>query len=113
MATADLESLASDDDTGRIEAIMRDPGSDPVRDIKALRIAFARHERDDRRAWRIVLWIAGLMLTASIAMLGTAWSAASDSGRAAERVESIARDVGRIEAHLTRLDERDDRRREE
>lgn len=109
---ADLSTLASDDDTGRIEAIMRDPGSDPARDIKALRIAFARHEHDDRRAWRIVLWIAGLMLTASVAMLGTAWSAATDSGRAAERVESIARDVSRIEAHMDRIEERGARREE-
>lgn len=110
---ADLSTLASDDDTGRIEAIMRETGSDPARDIKALRIAFARHEHDDRRAWRIVLWIAGLMLTASVAMLGAAWSAAEDSGRAAERVESIARDVARIEAHMDRIEERTARSREE
>lgn len=103
---SELASLADDDNTGRVRAILTESGSDPARDIKAIRIALDLHERRDRTAIRIALLVASTMIASAAAMLGTAWTSATESGRAAERMDQLVRDVARIDARIERLDDR-------
>lgn len=97
------------DDTGRIESAARERGSDPARDIAALRARAIAHESADRVRFAILAALATLMLSGVAYYAQQAQAEAAEAASTRAQLTAIDARLGRIEAQIDRLVERDSR----
>lgn len=99
-----------DDDTssqlGRAARAARDVPSDPGGAIRELAVSVLAHEQLDERRWRMLWWAAGVIVSASLGVGAWAWTAQANSGADRARLEDVQARLGRIEAQIDRLMER-------
>lgn len=96
-----------DDDTGKVEAASRERGSDPARDISALRARAIAHEAADRWRFAILAMLASLLLSYALWATQQAQAESEESASTRAQLTAIASRLDRIEAQIDRLIERD------
>jgi len=105
-----LPDFDDERDTGRIATIAADEPSDPMREIRRLRVQVGTHELLNGRRWRQLMAAIAFVGAAAGGVATAAWTAHAEAAADRARLEDVQQRLVRIEAQIDRLMERSEER---